>query len=72
MNFKDTCYYCDRPAIVLCDYVEPIKPRGLEEPPYPCSRALCAEHRRKVGHMCSRGRNKNLSDTIDYCKEHPQ
>lgn len=61
------CHYCERPAIAYCDFVArtPVAVRS-------CDRALCPDHRNKVGYICDRSRRtkNNQSDTIDHCKEH--
>ncbi len=58
------CHYCDRVAVVLCDYL------SVDPPNKTCDRPVCNEHRMKMGHFCYRTKNKSRSDTIDYCKEH--
>lgn len=63
------CHFCGKDAVVLCDYIT--KRAGLTVLA-DCSRALCPDHRRKVGHICDRSRRttNNNSDTIDFCPEH--
>lgn len=58
------CHYCDSEAVAYCDY--PL----YGDPILTCSRAICNHHRRHVGHLCYRGKNKKLSDSIDYCSYH--
>lgn len=67
------CHYCPKPAVVFCDHFE--GKGGLSvvkdgKALQTCDRPICNEHRRKVGHVCYRGKNKKLSDTIDHCKVH--
>jgi hypothetical protein len=66
------CHYCDRPAVVYCDFIADARPVLRNETVHTCSRALCPDHRKKVGHVCDRSRRtkNNQSDTIDHCKEH--
>lgn len=61
------CHYCDNPAIFICDFIVNRTTR-----PGSCDRALCNDHRRKIGHICDRSRRttNNQSDTIDNCPEH--
>lgn len=63
-----TCHYCPKPAVAYCDFIV-VGPRGTTGI-QTCDRAICADHCRRVGHICARGRNKKLSGTIDHCKEH--
>jgi hypothetical protein len=65
-----TCHYCPKPAVAYCDF--PVNRFGLLRELVTCDRAICEDHCRRVGHICARGRNKKLSGTIDYCKEHHQ
>lgn len=53
------CAFCDQPAQYLCDAPG-------------CDAPMCPQHRNKIGHLCYRGKNKNLSGTIDFCPEHAE
>lgn len=72
MTTPERCNYCEKPAVVYCDYVAPSKHRLLNRAMKICDRPICADHRRLVGHMCDRSRRttNNRSDTIDHCRAH--
>ena len=57
----DTCYYCDRPATLLCDF-----DIGSGKT---CNRPVCELHGTKVGVSFASGKD-GWADTVDYCRAH--
>ena len=81
---KERCFYCDRPATLLCDFVLGLPTDGYERSPdgtvylvakiapmHTCDMPLCRDHAQHRGNIHIKARKPiGGFDTIDHCPEH--
>lgn len=66
---SDTCHYCDRPALYLCDFV--LRCSVIEGTAETCDRPLCEAHRKQIGQRFVCGTIEGAgADTVDLCPGH--
>lgn len=70
------CFYCDNPALYLCDFNPVILPTSKEyniDRHYPtCDRAVCGEHYTTVGNVMFASGEHGWCDWNGLCQEHKQ
>jgi hypothetical protein len=80
MRPTQNCFYCGKPATLLCDFILALPLGGYENghavakiaPMHTCDMPLCREHAEYRGwiHIKAAKRSQSGFDSYDYCLEH--
>lgn len=66
-----TCYYCDKEATALCDFMYLNREGLLSEDNRTCDRPMCEDHVAESSNMFFDGDAENtFVDSCDYCPSH--